>query len=225
MKYLLSKKLTILFLFIANVTFSQDVPNRSVLNLYSLQPVDAAPRDVKGTSYINQDFSPAKVGNESTIYLLRYNVYKDEMEVERDNVIYFLSKSNNLIFNFINDKKVYQIFDYTDDGQPKTGYFNVLYTSEKFSLILKEKIKLIPAVQPKSGYDEYKPPTLKREKDILYIAYKNNTLTELPSKKKDFIKLFSSNAENIEKYISKNKLNIKHSEDLVQIFKYYNTLK
>ncbi|MDO9039331.1 MAG: hypothetical protein Q7U59_13390, partial [Lutibacter sp.] len=88
-----------------------------------------------------------------------------------------------------------------------------------------EKIKFYEEVKAKTGYDKYKPPTLKRVEDEFYIGYKNSSAKELPSKKKDILSLFASKANEMESYVNENKLGFKSEEDLIKIFSYYHTLK
>ncbi len=146
------------------------------------------------------------------------------MEIKRNGQDYSLPKTFDYSITFLNDQKIYRVFEYMDNNIPTKGFFIVVYSNHKVSLLVKERIVLMDEVKPNTGYQKYKPPTLKREKDKLYVAYKNNTTTELPSKKKDFYSLFSSNNTNIEDFVNTKKLNIKDTEDLIQIFEFYNTL-
>jgi len=146
------------------------------------------------------------------------------MEIRKDEQEYSLPKTFNKPITFLHNQKQYQVFEYIEGDSSKKGFFNLLFNSEKISLLLKEKIILIPEIKAKTGYDKYQPPTLSRSKDKLYIGYKNNTTSELPSRKKDFFKVFSSNSKVIEEYAKKNKLGIKDKNDLIKIFEYYNSI-
>ncbi len=105
------------------------------------------------------------------------------------------------------------------------GFFVVQYIGTELSLFLKEKIKLYDEVPPKAGFSQYEPPKLGRVKDKLFIGYGDNTAIELPNKKKDVLKLFSSKNSKIQSYAKENKLGFKKEKDLIQILKYYNSLK
>lgn len=214
-----------MLLLISYSIFSQEIRNEEIINQStSLTQFDSRSKNLEGSQYISEEFLPAKLMNTDEIYSVRFNAYQDEMEIKRNGQDYSLPKTFDYSITFLNDQKVYRVFEYLNNDTPTKGFFVVVYKNDKISLLLKEKIILMDEVKPNTGYEKYKPPTLKREKDKLYIAYKNNTTSELPTKKKDFYSLFSSNYNNIEDFVNKNKLNIKDTEDLTKIFEYYNTL-
>lgn len=180
----------------------------------------------EGSSYVVEEFSPVRLSNDEKIYLMRYNAFKDEMEINKDDKLYFLPKVMDYTVTFINNNKVYQIFTDTDkDSSNKDGFFVVLFKGDNISLLLKEKIIISTKVDPILGYDQKNPPKLKRLKDELYIGYKNNTIREFPRRKKDILKLFSTKSNEIKSYAKKNNLNLKNKKDLIKIFAYYDSLK
>ena len=185
---------------------------------------DHRSKELVGSSYIDENFLPAKLMDNAKVYSMRYNVYQDEMEVEKDGEKRYLSKFFDFPITFLGVDKVYQLFNYKERNNPKDGYFVVLYRGDKVSLLLKEIIKLYDEVKPKTGYDKYQPPTLKRERDKFYIGYKNNTAIELPKKKKDILLLFSKKAKDVESFAKSNKLSFKDKDDLVRIFRYYDSI-
>jgi len=224
MKYI--KYLFVTLLIIGNVVFSQEINNDEIKNNFGkLRAFDSTSKDLVGTSYIVEDFLPAKLAGNNTIYSMRFNAYQDEMEVSKDGEEYSLQKKINFPVTFISDNKTYEVYNYLDNKTEKLGFFIVLFKNENIALLLKEKIKYIPEIKAKTGYDKYQPPSLVRSKDILYLGYKNNTTTELPKNKKEFYILFAKNSENIKKYVKDKNLSIKDVEDLIKIFEFYNTLK
>lgn len=220
-----SKNLIVILLLVSGTIFSQEVSNVEIINSStSLTTFDGRSKDLVGVEYISKAFQPAKLMAVSEIYSVRFNAYQDEMEIKRNGKDYSLPKTFDYTITFLNDNKVYQVFEYTIDKVTKNGFFVVVFKSDQISLLIKEIIIFEEEVKPRTGYDKYKPPTLKRIKDKLYIAYKNNTTVELPIRKKEFYSLFSSNSKEIEKYTKTQKLNIKKIDDLIKIFNYYNTL-
>jgi len=226
MKNLFPKTLIIIItLLFNNYVFSQEVKNDEIVNRStSITSFDARPKNLVGSEYITKDYLPAKLVDNDEIFSIRYNAYQDEMEVRKNGQEYSLPKTFDNTITFINSKKEYAVFEYVAGNSSKNGFFVVLFKGNKVSLILKEKIKLLDEVKPNTGYEKYKPPTLKREKDKLFLAYKNNTTTKLPSKKKDFFNLFSTNSKVVEAYVKENKLGIKNQEDLIKIFQFYSSL-
>lgn len=186
---------------------------------------DLRSKELVGSIYINENFLPAKLSNSPDQYLIRYNAYQDEMEVEKNGKSYQLVKNLNYSIDFEGINKSYQVYNYEEKNETVSGFFVVLYKGEKLSLLLKEKIKFYEEVKAKTGYDKYIPPTLKRVNDEFYIGYKNSLAKELPNKKKDILNLFGSKANEIKSYMNENKLGFKSEGDLYKIFSYYDTLK
>lgn len=225
MKKLFTKSLIIITLLFNSSIFSQEVKNDEVINKStSITSFDARPKNLVGSEYIIKEFLPAKLIDNDEIFSIRYNAYQDEMEVRKNEKEYSLPKDFNNTITFINSKKEYAVFEYIEGETSKKGFFVVIFKGTKISLTLKEKIKLLDEVHPNTGYEKYKPPTLKREKDKFYLAYKNNTTAKLPSKKKDFFNLFSTNSKAVQAYVKENKLGIKNQEDLIDIFQFYSSL-
>jgi len=193
-------------------------------NAKTFTTIDLISKKLVGTSYINNEFLPASISNQKTVYSMRYNAYRDEMEVELDNKAYYLPLSSNYSITFDSLNKIYQVLDFKEKEETRKGFFVVVYLGDEISLFLKEKIKLYEEVPAKLGFTPYEPPKLGRVNDKLYVGYKNNTAIELPNKSKDILKLFSTKSHEIESYAKKNNLGFKNMEDLIQIFRYYNTL-
>ena len=226
MKILISFSLLLINLFSCNTTFSQVKTGQDFLmDMKSKMFYDNSPKDLVGSSYLEKKFLPAKLSVDGTIYSIRFDAYQDEMEVEKDNHKFYLRKDFNSTTTFLGTNKVYQVYNYEDKDQVRTGFFVVLFNGDEVSLLMKERIKFFEEVIAQSGYDKYKPPTLKRVKDKLYIGYKNNETKELPKKKNEILKLFSTKSKNIEAFAKKNKLGFKNKEDLIKIFTYYHSLK
>lgn len=171
---------------------------QTLVHRTSISSFDLRSKELVGSIYINEDFLPAKLSNSQDQYLIRYNAYQDEMEVEKNGKSYHLSKNLNYSINFEGINKTYQVYNYLGKKETIPGFFVVLYNGDNISLLIKEKIKFYEEVKSKTGYDKYKPPTLKRVNDEFYIGYKNSSAKELPSKKKDILSLFASKANEIE---------------------------
>ena len=217
---------TALLLLVSFSGFGQSTFEKSLLKQSGKIPVlDLRSSELEGTSYINEDFLPAKLSSADKVYAMRYNAYQDEMEYKNDGNSYYLPKNFNYSVTFTGNNKVYQVYSFEEKGNTKSGFFVVPFSGDKICLLLKEKIEFYEEVPAKSGYQKSKPPKLKREKDKLYMCYKDNTATELPSKKKNILLLFSDAAKDIEDYAKKNKLGFSNNEDLIEIFKYFNSLE
>ena len=96
--------------------------------------------------------------------------------------------------------------------------------TDKFALLKKQQVKLTGGEKPKNTYDEYKAPAFKRAKDKLYLSLDNTNAMKVPTSKKKFYKLFTSNSKEIKDFIKKNKLSIKDEKDILKVLNYYRTL-
>ncbi|MDP2067603.1 MAG: hypothetical protein Q8K04_01435 [Lutibacter sp.] len=198
---------------------------QTLVDRTSITTFDLRSKELVGSIYINEAFLPAKLSYSQDQYLIRYNAYQDEMEIEKNGNPYHLSKNLSYSIYFEGINKTYQVYNYLNNKETVPGFFVVLFNGDNISLLIKEKIKFYDEVKAKNGYDKYKPPTLKRVADEFYIGYKNKSAKEFPNKKKDILALFASKAEEIGTYMNANKLGFKNQEDLLQIFRYYDTLK
>ncbi|HEY9168936.1 MAG TPA: hypothetical protein VIN72_05575 [Lutibacter sp.] len=215
----------LMLIFLSISAYSQKTDSEQTLvHRTSVTSFDLRSKELVGSIYINENFLPAKLSSGQDQYLARYNAYQDEMEVQKNGNGYHLSKNLNYSIDFEGTNKSYQVYNYEEKSKKMSGFFVVLYKGDNISLLLKEKIKFYEEVKPKTGYDKYIPPTLKRVDDEIYIGYKNSSAVALPNKNKDILSLFASKANDIASFAKENKLGFKSEADLIQIFKYYNTL-
>jgi hypothetical protein len=223
----LNSTIVFLILILAGISgYSQITSSQELINdTQSVSSFDYRNKDLVGSNYIDENFLSAKLNIDEIIYSMRYDAYQDEMEIEKDGNTFYLRKGFNYQITFLDKNKIYQVYNYQENEKLNNGFFVVLYNGDKVSLLLQEKIKFYEEKQAKTGYDKYEPPKLKREKDKMFIGYKNNAAKELPKKKKDILKLFSSKSKIMELFAKENKLGFKKPEDLVKIFSYYNSLK
>jgi len=226
MKFLNSTVAFLIMILVGISGYSQIPSSRELINNeQSVSTFDHRNKDLVGSNYIDQNFLSAKLNIDEIIYAMRYDAYQDEMEIEKDGNTFYLRKDFNYQITFLDKNKIYQVYNYEEKEKINKGFFVVLYNGDKISLLLQEKIKFYEEEEAKTGYDKYEPPKLKREKDKIFLGYKNNVTKELPKKKKDILKLFSSKSKVVELFIKENKLGFKKSEDLIKIFSYYNSLK
>lgn len=216
--------ITLLLLSISGYSQIQD-NNQDLLQGKTLTSFDFRSNELVGSIYVNEEFLLAKLSNREDQYLMRYNAYQDEMEFKKSGNTFNLSKNLNYIINFQGINKTYQVYNYIENKETVPGFFVVLFSGDNISFLIKEKIKFYEEVKTKTSYDKYKPPTLKRLDDKFYIGYKKSVAIELPRKEKDVLDLFGSKSAEIESYAKTNKLGFKNKEDLIQLFRYYDSLK
>ncbi len=65
---------------------------------------DNSPKDLVGRSYIDKIFHATKISVYGTIYLIRFDAYHDEIEIEKDNHKFYLRKDFNYTATFFRNK-------------------------------------------------------------------------------------------------------------------------
>ena len=223
-------KFTLLFLFCITLSFGQtEIENVNVLrNSSSFSTFANYDTSIKGSPFIQKDYQAAKIIKlDKNTFSTMYNAHRDFMEVLKEGgTQYFLpSKKYPYEVVFVNSGVSYKAFYFKGKKENKYGFFKIASKNKTCNLLVREQIKLKEAIKPKTGYGEYTPSKFSREKDTYYINFtKNDIALKLPKKKKAFFKLFSSQSQNIQKFVKKEKLNIKKESDLVKVISYYNTL-
>ena len=99
----------------------------------------------------------------------------------------------------------------------------MLLKSEKVKLFIRHKKILRSAKKAQSSYEKDMPAKFITNESFFYQIDDKEILV-LPRKKQDVLKLFSEKSNDIQNYAKKNRLSFKDKEDLIQLFKYYNTL-
>ncbi len=203
-----------------NTNLNPDATN-TVLSAY-VKPVTKtfSEEKIKGNKYYESEFQIAEVYVGEKIlrkYATRYNAYSDEIEVESNDKKFVLSKSEDI--RVITKDYTYQFSNH----KINKGYFIIFNKEKKTSLVLKAKKKIKEAVEPKSGFGSYVPPSFVKDYNY-YIRNFAGHLIPIKLKKKDVLKVLKDKEKEIEKFASSNKLSFKKERDLVKIVSHYNTL-
>lgn len=163
----------------------------------------------------------------STIYLkdnsykkipLRYDMYKDKFEFEKEGKIYWLMNKDISYIKYGNDT-ILPVSSIDFQGIV-THYF--VHGKGKYSLYIRKKINFIPGVEAR-GYIQASHNSFERAKDEFFIKMENSPLIEI-SRKKDLIKFLSGNQKALE-FIKKSKINTKNEDDLALLVRYLNSFE
>lgn len=218
----------IVFILLVNNTNAQTDPNFEFKNkvreeVGSVKKINKFENeDLKKTIHIRflyEDYKQAYISKSKEVYLLRYNIYTDEMEYVKNNSIYNLDKKENKIIDFFNIKTKYGVFNIKD----KLNYF-LIKNSGKNSVLIKQYVHFDEGKKAVSQYDIKVTPKFYRKKDKVFIAFNNIDVKSVPKKKKKFYLLFNNKATLIKTYMNKQKLSHKNLDDLVKIVNYYNSI-
>ncbi|WP_298763064.1 hypothetical protein [uncultured Polaribacter sp.] len=188
------------------------------------------PRDLSNNSkefekiahkmYLTPNYMPCKVDGLNEIMSLKFNIYRNEMELIKNDKIAILKKQKGKKVKMLGIEKTYQVFEHNG----KLKYFVLHNLSGEAKLLSEEIVKYYKATEPKSNYDSAKPENFKRQNDEIFIKFKDNSFIEVPKSKKKFPLIFGEKASEIKSFMKKGKLKSNNIKDLTKIINYYNTL-
>ena len=155
----------------------------------------------------------------------RYDIKLDELEVKGRDVkvlegrkvksFMWIDSAKTEPYYFINAR------DFKLDGVPLTGFFEVLVDGNT-ALFKKTNLTV-----KKADYNVTLSMGSRDDKILKSPAYyfaEGTSISEIPGSKKKFLQLLKSKADQVESYMDENGLSIKKEEELVAIFRYYNSL-
>lgn len=206
---------------LSSTVFSQMIRVNGYETILSPKESENIPEElvkIQYKKYHSQDYKPAFVDDFKQKAFLRYNIFEDQMEFIKDDNVYYLKKEQGRKVRFINNT-LYKV--YASNGKPQ---FFLVHADGKNSLLAKQVVKFIEAKKATSGYGSDKPADYKRRRDELYLVMDGKGLVKVPSKKKDFYKVFGSNASSVKDYMKKNKLGTKKVQDLKKVVQFLNGL-
>ncbi|WP_179316292.1 hypothetical protein [Winogradskyella undariae] len=225
------------FIFITLITLSgintsnaQDLNHQSTQNLLNgfISTINNdfdKVKNAKGSPYISDIFEVVKLKRfgDKTFYG-RYDANLGEMQLKLDNDTIVLNNAEKYEITFVMGKKIYKSYNYkNDDDILQQGFLVVLGETDSMAFLKEEVVKYYEEKPSTNGYDEAKPAEYKRSKDVFYYR-SGDDITLLPQKRKDFLKLFPKNSEDLKEFIKENKISLKDDEDLITLFKHIKTL-
>ncbi len=179
-------------------------------------------RDVEGNPYSNEQMQKGSIhltsGETRDNLLLRYNWYTSQMEIQQGEDILALPKSAEIDHVIIGGEK-YVPFYYLNQI---AGYAVEVYQG-RCSLFRKEDVYMMPAEEPVSSYDEYKPPRFHRSRPVYFLIYQEGRMTQLDSNKRIIPGQFEPYNSEINRFLKSNRIKLKSEEDLVRLVEYYNS--
>jgi len=157
---------------------------------------------------------------------VRYDIKSDDLEVKGRSDIKVLEGRKIKSFMWIDSSRSEPYYfvnakDFKEDGVPLTGFFEVLADGNS-PLFKKVNISV-----KKADYNVTLNMGSRDDKILKNSTYyfaDGNRVSEIPGSKKKFLQLLKSKADEVESYMDENGLSIKKEEELVAIFKYYNSL-
>jgi len=180
--------------------------------------------DIHGTPYLNKEFNPGKITTkEGTIISavpLRYNGCTDDLEFLKGEDHYIVDPKT-MVKKAEFGGKVFSCLQYDMNGKTQSGFFEVL-SEGKATLLIKYTIRYFEK-EPAKPFGDPKPARFEAPVKEYYIAFEG-TPAKLIINKKKFIDLFGNQKDEMESFITKNKLSIRDDDALTKIVSHYNSL-
>lgn len=178
----------------------------------------------EGSPYSNEKFIKGNVEmRDGSLYKnipLRYNIYFDHMEFERDKKAYYIVETGEILTVKFDDK-TYVYETYSKHNKIKSSFF-LLHTTGKVQLLEKQKVDFKYA-EKEAAYKEAKPARFKESPSNFYVKFEGKPAMEI-KRRKDIAKLFPSHKEEIAKYVKKKRVSIRDVAELKDVIAYYSEL-
>ena len=185
--------------------------------------------EIIGNSYFDKKFVSGNIYMVDKIIskdaLLRYNAFKDEIEVKKNTSFEVLIRHEDVSCSLGSTNYIFSSFMKKKGDKDQHGYFIVLFEGKDFSF-LQRKIKIYKEAKvAKTSMTGSFPAKLIVSEDYYFLDKVKKISYELKSNKKKILaKLNSQYKSEMTDYIKKNKLDLKNKEDLISMFEYYNYL-
>jgi len=159
--------------------------------------------------------------------LFRYNLYAQEFEMIYDKDTFAIVAPFNIQSISISNKKFIHGF-YVNRGLNHqhlgSAYFEVL-NEGNCKLLMRHDVKIKsgggPVTYNWAGSDA---DAFVKYKQLYYQQTNGSEVIHLKKRKKDVRKVFADKYDLVERYIRKEKINLKDEKELVKLFNYYNSL-
>ncbi|MBX2842654.1 MAG: hypothetical protein KTR26_12860 [Flammeovirgaceae bacterium] len=201
--------------------------------------IDDNPNQLDGSPYYSNSNEWKKgllyfVEEEASEVLdLRYNLFKDLIEVKFQQDSFYVDNSKIHKFKLMDDKGEFSMFFQngyvsTDYEIEENDYFEILYTGKtKLVVDITAEIKVADdsfgATKAMVSGGQTPRDRIVHEKEF-YLYKPDGKLHWLSLKKKEFLKEMGEHQEKVETFMKKNKLKTTKPEELVEIISYFDSL-
>jgi len=208
---------------ILNKAFLDDV-RFSKINDGTFGRLNVKISDIQGTPYLNENFEAGKITTpEDSVFAnieLRYNAFTDDLEFKQGENVF------NIAYKTIVKKaefggEIFSCRSYDVDGNIRDGFFKIL-TEGRATLMAKYKILFLERVEAQA-FSDYQPARFDVVRMEYFMAVDRNPAKLIPNKK-GLVKMFGEKSNEMETYISKNKLSVKEGDSLIKIVMHFNSL-
>lgn len=179
---------------------------------------------VKGSPFENNNFTTGIIVDEtnhkSINMYLRYNIYSDEIEMKNE---IYRPESEALLkledISCVINGRTYKYLSFTNDSNAEVyGYLKVLYKGKHYGAYQRLTSHYTPYQEAENSFVPAKSPSF--ETIIKYYIQQGDSISVLPSKKKDLYLKFPELNNEITTFFSKNKVNLKKTEGIAKFVQF-----
>lgn len=208
---------------ISNVTGEMSEINRfrsAVKILKEVNP-DSTGVEFEGDPFLSPDFKPGEIidknGDKFVDIPLRYNIYNDNFEFQKDEIPYALP-TKDFARTVLLDNKIFRYSEYTYKVE-KSGYLEII-SDGRYTLY---KLHRITFEEPKEevAYQDASPGKFRKLSPEYFLSDENNKPLHF-SNKKQLIDLFPNESEKIKSFTRDKRLKIKKETDLILLTEFLN---
>ena len=177
------------------------------------------PLETNGAPYLYSEYKKAKIANNQKSVDLRYNAYKDEVEIINDgrNMVIFKNQEYSPIHILDSDEILYLV-TYPYNDKFVTGYLFEVKKYPDFTILMKISKSYTKGKYAQDTFDTRKDNSYEDLPDVFYIQNSDGKIVEMPKTKSKLIEMFPQKKEKIEKNILKNKIDTKDLKVLSRLF-------
>lgn len=177
--------------------------------------------DIEGTVYIDKNYKLAKVAGVAEKWPIRYDAYRDEIEIKKENDIFALKKEpafNEITVPATNEKIIFAEFEY--NKKMHSGYLFEVANTDKIKLYKKQTIIFKKGKEPKTTLEIPMPDRFVAVAPTYYIKLdKDQQYIKLDKKAKFLIESFPNEKEEIKKCLKTSQLNLSTEYTVKQFVK------
>lgn len=179
-----------------------------------------------GSPYSNDNFFDAQITIMDTVVTVpvKYNVVLDEMEFRKEDKTYALVAKENTVVKMMLSKVSYNYVKYNIENTTKKGFLIRKSANDKINFYSKEVITYVPFKEAVNAYSQPTPAHYRKDSDIYLIGLADGNIVEMPTKKKELLKMFPNKEKDIEGFLKSNKISFKDEKDLLLLVNYLDTL-
>ncbi len=226
------------FLSLPLVISGQSVPGSTGYEITELDIMNPSPHLLRtksagaygiiGTPYVFEDFKQGNIFYSNKLRvdgkLLNYDCYNDRWEYSAANSVYLLNSSQIDYFEIFPGQDRTMLFKQVFVEKLKKHVFLQVLHNEK-STLYKRYFKEFKeadyggAYSQDRRYDEY------HDRHSYYLKTADNELHMLKPKKKSALEIMEDKSDELEKYIKNKKPDLKTDDGLIQLIRFYDSLK